>query len=40
VMGGLLGALVPERRGRNLALGAAVGAFGAAAVRQVWRLEP
>jgi hypothetical protein len=40
VVGGLLGALVAERRGRNVALGAAVGAFGAAAVRQVWRLEP
>jgi hypothetical protein len=40
VAGALVGALVPDRRGRNAAIGGLAGLLGAAVVRQVWRLEP
>jgi hypothetical protein len=40
VAGALVGALVPDRRGRNAAIGGLVGLLGAAMIRQVWRLEP
>jgi hypothetical protein len=40
VVGALLGALVPDRRGRNAVIGGVAGVLGAAMIRQVWRLEP
>jgi hypothetical protein len=40
VAGALVGALVPDRRGRNAAIGGLVGLLGAAMIRQVWRLDP
>jgi hypothetical protein len=40
VAGAFVGALVPDRRGRNAAIGGLVGLLGAAMIRQVWRLDP